>query len=47
MSHAKVKTVNIFMNCKPKYDLSDGMVRPQVADGGTAANMEGSCEQIE
>ena len=23
------------------------MVRPQVADGGTASNMEGSCEYIE
>jgi len=24
-----------------------GMVRPQVADGGTASNMEGSCEYIQ
>jgi hypothetical protein len=24
-----------------------GMVRPRVADGGTASNMEGSCEYIE
>ena len=24
-----------------------GMARPQVADGGTACNMEGSCEYIE
>ena len=24
-----------------------GMARPQVADGGTASNMEGSCEYIE
>jgi len=24
-----------------------GMSRPQVADGGTASNMEGSCEYIE
>ena len=24
-----------------------GMVRPQVADGGTASKMEGSCEYIE
>jgi hypothetical protein len=24
-----------------------GMTRPQVADGGTASNMEGSCEYIE
>jgi len=23
------------------------MTRPQVADGGTASNMEGSCEYIE
>jgi len=23
-----------------------GMVHPQVADGGTASNMEGSCEYI-
>jgi hypothetical protein len=23
------------------------MVRPQVVDGGTASNMEGSCEYIE
>jgi len=25
----------------------DGMARPQVADGGTASNMEGGCEYIE
>jgi hypothetical protein len=25
----------------------DGMARPQVADGGTASSMEGSCEYIE
>jgi len=24
-----------------------GMARPQVVDGGTASNMEGSCEYIE
>jgi len=24
-----------------------GMARPQVADGGTASDMEGSCEYIE
>ena len=24
-----------------------GMARPQVADGGTGSDMEGSCEQIE
>jgi hypothetical protein len=24
-----------------------GLARPQVADGGTASNMEGSCEEIE
>jgi hypothetical protein len=24
-----------------------GMVRPQIADGGTASDMEGSCEYIE
>jgi hypothetical protein len=24
-----------------------GMTRPQVADGGTASNMEGSCKYIE
>jgi hypothetical protein len=24
-----------------------GMARPQVADGGTASNMEGSCKYIE
>jgi hypothetical protein len=24
-----------------------GMARPQVADGGTASDMEGSCEKIE
>jgi len=24
-----------------------GRARPQVADGGTASNMEGSCEYIE
>ena len=24
-----------------------GMARPQVADGGTASGMEGSCEYIE
>jgi hypothetical protein len=24
-----------------------GMARPQVADGGTASDMEGSCESIE
>jgi hypothetical protein len=24
-----------------------GMARPQVADGGTASYMEGSCKQIE
>ena len=24
-----------------------GIARPQVADGGTASNMEGSCECIE
>ena len=24
-----------------------GMARPRVADGGTASNMEGSCEYIE
>ena len=23
-----------------------GMTRPQIADGGTASNMEGSCEYI-
>ena len=25
----------------------NGMARPQVADGGTASNMEGNCEYIE
>jgi hypothetical protein len=35
------------MKCKPKYDFSDGMVHPQVADGGTASNMEDSWEHIE
>ena len=24
-----------------------GMARPQVADGGTASDMEGSCEYVE
>jgi hypothetical protein len=24
-----------------------GMARPQVVDGGTASNMDGSCEYIE
>ena len=24
-----------------------GMARPQVADGGTASNMEGSCEYVQ
>jgi len=25
----------------------DGMAHPQVVDGGTASNMEGSCDYIE
>jgi hypothetical protein len=29
------------MNVGPSHH---GMARPQVADGGTASNMEGSCE---
>ena len=28
------------------YITHHGMVRPQVADGGTASNLEGSCEYI-
>ena len=27
--------------------LSIGMARPQIADGGTVSNMEGSCEYIQ
>jgi len=36
--------------CKITTDVGPchhGMARPQVADGGTASNMEGSCEKIE
>jgi hypothetical protein len=29
------------------WSFHPGMVRPQVADGGTASNVEGSCEYIE
>jgi len=29
------------------YLLESGMSRPQVADGGTASNMDSSCEYIE
>ena len=32
------------MNVDPCHH---GMARPQVADGGTASKMEGSCEHIE
>jgi hypothetical protein len=36
-----------FKICKEtgvKLDSKHGMARPQVADGGTASYMEGSCE---
>jgi hypothetical protein len=36
--------VGYSMNVGPCHH---GMARPQVADGGTASDMEGSCEQIE
>ena len=43
-------------NIENKFDIigtvfvgpcQQGMARPQVADGGTASDMEGSCEYIE
>ena len=37
--------VDEFLKCL--LDCHHGMARPQVADGGTASNMEGGCEYIE
>jgi len=48
--HTSYKFIVIFILCcvcdkwGPRHH---GMARPQVADGGTASNMEGSCEYIE
>jgi len=35
------------LNFKLLGPYHHGMARPQVADGGTASNVEGSCEYIE
>ena len=34
-------------SCKSLANIHHGMARSQVADGGTASSMEGSCEYIE
>jgi hypothetical protein len=44
-----VEVLNMYVCLLPVMSVPrhHGMARPQVADGGTASNMEGSCEYIE
>jgi hypothetical protein len=42
-----ISTVRICKSRAKWVPYQYGMARPQVADGGTASNMEDSCEYIE
>ena len=39
--------MKLFTEARDKWVRHHGMAHPQVADGGMATNMEGSCEYIQ
>jgi len=47
LPHSKMPATCPYPEPAESRTYQHGMARPHVADGGTASNMEGSCEYIE